>query len=380
MKTQVLVDGTATAVYLEVRVPDLPVETVSLESCPLLVGRDEAAQLVLPSARVSREHALVVCDGATFRVRDLGSTNGTFLNGQRIDEAELADGDLLLIADVELTFNDRRGAEPRVAATQVLGDHRVATGSEDPLTLVREIRRLQVALTSKRLRIWFQPVVQLAGGQCHGYEAMSPPPELVAAQHDVQGYWDAIECPLGDRLRHVSRLVAARHAGTLPAEAMLFVRLHPSEIGHNALVDSLRDIRRALRDSRPLAIEVPESVASSGPYFRELRSQLVEMGVQVVYGAFSGPAARVLEHKDRPPQYIKLDGSVVRYLHRSEKRQAQVRATLETCRELGIEVIAGGINTEPEAAICRELGCVYGQGRCCGPAQPATAASDLCAA
>jgi ABC-type multidrug transport system ATPase subunit/pSer/pThr/pTyr-binding forkhead associated (FHA) protein len=61
----------------------------------LVLGRDPTAQLVFPAEErlVSRRHAALVQDGATLLLRDLGSTSGTFLDGQDIEEAELDDGD-----------------------------------------------------------------------------------------------------------------------------------------------------------------------------------------------------------------------------------------------------------------------------------------------
>jgi pSer/pThr/pTyr-binding forkhead associated (FHA) protein len=50
----------------------------------LVVGRGEAAELVLSDPSVSRQHALIRADGATAVVEDLGSSNGTYVNGEAI--------------------------------------------------------------------------------------------------------------------------------------------------------------------------------------------------------------------------------------------------------------------------------------------------------
>ena len=52
---------------------------------PFVVGRAESADLKLVSNRVSREHAVLSWEAGQFWIRDLGSTNGTFVNGTRID-------------------------------------------------------------------------------------------------------------------------------------------------------------------------------------------------------------------------------------------------------------------------------------------------------
>jgi len=68
----------------------------------VVVGRDAGCDLVLVDARVSRRHLEIVPAGAGNRLRDLGSSNGTSLNGVRVDEADLGLGDLIALGDSEL--------------------------------------------------------------------------------------------------------------------------------------------------------------------------------------------------------------------------------------------------------------------------------------
>jgi DNA-binding response OmpR family regulator len=64
-------------------------------------------EIVVASKRVSREHALIKRQGRRFFLEDLNSTNGTFLNGERVLEPiELRDGDRLEIGEVLLIFHD----------------------------------------------------------------------------------------------------------------------------------------------------------------------------------------------------------------------------------------------------------------------------------
>lgn len=65
----------------------------------ILVGRDAPADLVVPSPLVSRRHALVTVESDRAIIQDLGSANGTFVNGQRTDRATLDDGDIVHFAD-----------------------------------------------------------------------------------------------------------------------------------------------------------------------------------------------------------------------------------------------------------------------------------------
>jgi hypothetical protein len=68
------------------------------------VGRGEESEIVLVDPSVSRAHALVEIDGAQPVVRDLGSTNGTFVNGRRVSVEALRDGDELLFGNTRMRF------------------------------------------------------------------------------------------------------------------------------------------------------------------------------------------------------------------------------------------------------------------------------------
>jgi pSer/pThr/pTyr-binding forkhead associated (FHA) protein len=71
------------------------------------IGRAVESDIVITSKRVSREHAHVQRQGRRMVLADLGSTNGTFLNNERVlASVELRDGDCVSIGDVELTFHD----------------------------------------------------------------------------------------------------------------------------------------------------------------------------------------------------------------------------------------------------------------------------------
>src|SRR5687767_2330530 len=59
------------------------------EGARIIVGRDTSADVALFAAGLSRKHAAFERSGARVRVLDLGSTNGTLVNGRRVEEAEL---------------------------------------------------------------------------------------------------------------------------------------------------------------------------------------------------------------------------------------------------------------------------------------------------
>ena len=66
------------------------------------VGRAPRADFIVDAALVSRLHCRLTATNDSLEVEDLKSTNGTFVNDQRIDRAQLANGDLLRVGRFEL--------------------------------------------------------------------------------------------------------------------------------------------------------------------------------------------------------------------------------------------------------------------------------------
>jgi len=75
-----------------------------LEADLTTVGRHSAADILLDDVTVSRQHVEVERSGDRYRVKDTGSLNGTYLNGDRIESDWLDDGDVLQVGRFKLVF------------------------------------------------------------------------------------------------------------------------------------------------------------------------------------------------------------------------------------------------------------------------------------
>jgi len=71
---------------------------------PLSCGRDPSQDIQLRDPKVSRRHFLIRFADGAYTVRELKSKNGVLLNGQRVREAELHDGDEIHVGDTTLIF------------------------------------------------------------------------------------------------------------------------------------------------------------------------------------------------------------------------------------------------------------------------------------
>ena len=100
-------DRPAPGRYLELEDGDERV-LLPLQPGTTRVGRSFSADVVLEDQSVSRRHAIVHQRATGTRILDDRSANGTFVNGRRTTEAELRDGDVVVLGRVVLTYRDVR--------------------------------------------------------------------------------------------------------------------------------------------------------------------------------------------------------------------------------------------------------------------------------
>jgi len=89
---------------IEVREPNRAARKIQANGTPIHIGRSPDCELVLRDSRVSRRHARLTGRDGVLVLTDLGSTNGTRVNGHRITEVVLGAGDRITIGETVLTI------------------------------------------------------------------------------------------------------------------------------------------------------------------------------------------------------------------------------------------------------------------------------------
>jgi DNA-binding NtrC family response regulator/pSer/pThr/pTyr-binding forkhead associated (FHA) protein len=98
------------------------------------VGADPANPIHIPVRQVSRRHAVLRVNGDGVKLEDLGSTNGTFVNGVRVRKARLGENDWVQFGPVVLTFESLSADEHALAISL---DDPEASGPEEPIDQAR---------------------------------------------------------------------------------------------------------------------------------------------------------------------------------------------------------------------------------------------------
>lgn len=340
---------------------------------PYRMGRQEELSLCLPSSEISRVHAEIVRKGDSLAIRDMGSTNGTYVNHEPVaEETELQEGDIIHLGTVELRLLAIDSKHVPSDTTR----HGVGPLSAE---LPLGTRQLQDMLLQNQVTAVYQPIVTIQG-EIHGWEALGrgAHPTLSKQPMDLFRIAESagLEIMLSSSFRRVSlALAAGHHPGGL-----YFLNTHPNETeSPSEFVQVMAEVREEYPDMR-LVVELHEAAFTDVRVLNQLKRRLSELGIGLAFDDFGAGRSRLVELSDAPPDYIKLDISVIRNLDRaSAARREMVEMVLDFARKLAIRVVAEGVSRAGEAKTCREMGFELLQGFHLGRPVPAedVAQADL---
>jgi hypothetical protein len=117
------------------------------EGQEIVIGRSSDLDMVLVEEMVSRKHARIAVQNGVITIEDLGSTNGTFVNGEKVQRGTLAEGDRVLIGTnilkVIATSPEAGPPDPRaVAAGRVTAKQRMSRPSEEPPRMTGKLEEI----------------------------------------------------------------------------------------------------------------------------------------------------------------------------------------------------------------------------------------------
>ena len=331
---------------------------VPVETRPFRVGRRPGLELSLPSDLVSKEHAELVVEGAQLRVKDLGSTNGTFVNRERVSEATLRAGDILHFAHFEFRIGcgspeGEPAVEPStVGAEEIVLPNRFKEGS----------RELEELLKVGAAEAFFQPILRLSDMQVAAYEALGRGRHRSLPEAPLELF--AIASTMGAEIA-LSQLFRKKAVTALSARAVfppLFLNIHPVELHAPSLVESLAE----LQERAPhlvFNLEVHEAAVTDPKSIGGLREALRGMSIGMAYDDFGAGQARLLELGEVPPDYLKFDMKLIRGIDEAPASRVRLLGSLvRAAKDLGVKTVAEGVETHGESKTCIEVGFDLAQG------------------
>lgn len=345
-------NGDQEAVWMLLRTGgnDADQREILVDPIPFSVGRQPGCCLQLNYRTISGHHADLQLERNQLWVIDRKSTNGTYVNGRRITEpTPLREEDLVQFADIAM----RAKCEVRKTTCHTLQED----VCDQALALVQFDRLMENRLVTP----FYQPIVDILSGRALGYEVLAR--SRVFGMESCAAMFDAAaRLNMEVELSRMLRWEGVREGLNLPPDSYLFVNTHPFEISREGLVESMAQVRQLSQDAR-IILEIHEAAVTDPAEMRVLRSRLHQLGIGVAYDDFGAGQTRLGELVEAPPDYLKFDMSMIRRIDQApSERQRMLASLVKMVRELGIAPLAEGIETESEAATCRELGFSLAQG------------------
>jgi EAL domain-containing protein (putative c-di-GMP-specific phosphodiesterase class I)/CRP-like cAMP-binding protein len=235
--------------------------------------------------------------------------------------------------------------------------------------LVTEEKLLKAAMTKKEFRLHYQPIVDLASNRIAGCEALvrwnHPSGELLLPSRFLTqvensdliidlGYWIAEEaCHFQSRLFN-----------DFQHDLFVAINLSGKQFDDQFLVPSLAEImdKTGARRDR-IKFEITESLLIDNPELAtQSLHQLKETGAKLAIDDF-GTGYSSFSYLHRFPfDTLKIDRVFVGAMSRSEKSNQIVKSLVNLSHDLGMEVVAEGIESEHEAELMRNFKTTFGQG------------------
>lgn len=329
------------------------IQRITLKDFPVKVGRNPKLGVPIVRSEVSRHHAEFFTVGEQLMLKDLGSTNGTFVNHEQLgSQMSLRHGDVLHFASYEVRVLKEHDATN-------FADGSKTTVNALPLSnkLPTGLSELEVLLDEKAIQAEFQPIVS-TGGELFGYEVLGCGSHQDLPHRPMGLFRIAESMPGKDaQLSEIMRDCGVEQGYRQgPPLHRLFMNTHPAEVNDpRRLLASMRHLRETYADL-PMVLEIHENAITDVPLMKRVAEELIALDIELAYDDFGAGQARLMEMIEVPVKYVKFDIALIRGLHEaSESKQKMVAALVAMTRAMDINALAEGVESPQELQLCREM-------------------------
>jgi EAL domain-containing protein (putative c-di-GMP-specific phosphodiesterase class I) len=326
---------------------------------PFQIGRRQDLPLSLACKTVSALHAEIIEVGPALVIRDLGSTNGTYVNGCRLKEpVALAEDDLVQFANLPFRVRMQSTEDSPHTVRESACDRALALVLFDKL------------MSEHAVTPFLQPIIDLKDRKTLAYEVLARS-RLFGLETPKDMFGVAQRLNLEVELSTMLRWEGVQATRTMSPAPHLFLNTHPRELPDQKLGQSLERLRENW-PAQALTLEIHEAAVTKGAALAKLRSLLKRLDIKLAYDDFGVGESRLNDLAEVAPDYVKFDMSLIRDIDiATPQRQQVVVALVQMVHNLGIVSLAEGVETVGEDEACRQLGFDLGQGFFYGrPAPP----------
>ncbi len=338
-------------------------QEIPLNPLPQVLGRDAHLVCVIQNPTVSRQHARVETYEQQLLLTDLNSSNGTYVNRQRINTPTLIDhGDIIHLGTSELRLINRAAETLQVRqpddVTRILGTPTLSD------KFPAGIKELQQLIELHSVNIVYQPIIRAKDLQCVGYEALcrGADPHLPMSPLDLFKIAESfnLEVQLSEMLRNQS--LAQAHRYQLGGE--MLINTHPAEIANpDRLIQHLTQLHQQYPHSR-MTLEIHEqSITEDSHLLKQLKKELRKLTIKLAFDDFGVGQSRLMEMIEAKPDLIKFNKKLIEEIHLGGTTRIHlVRTLLNFAKELKIATLAECVCSTEEYNTCRVMGFEFYQG------------------
>ena len=340
---------------------------VAIDHVPFTIGRDEYCSLKLIGKWISRQHSVIHVSGNHVWIRDLGSTNGTFVNHKKIEPSELLKpGDIISIGTFKFCLKQRD------AGVASMADETCSMNiSDDVDRFATAAPSLRALLENRNVNPHFQPILKFPDMALSAYEVLGRVVDENLPSNVSELFEMAEWLGCASDLSSLFREVGLRIGKDLPGAPLLFVNTTPLEIYQpKNFIESLEKLQQIIPPNR-IVVELHEKAIAMPSDLQQICDALKGLKMKLAYDDFGSGQTRLAELAKVPPDFLKFDISLIRQIHLAPKRLHQMVSTfVKATQDLGIATIAEGIECSEEAETCERLGFNYAQGYLFGTPLP----------
>jgi len=226
-----------------------------------------------------------------------------------------------------------------------------------------------------KLRSVFQPIVDVELNIAHGYEALLRAIDLKGNAVAPPGAFHQAE--VAERLVKFDRLCRTLHTLNFlnmgSGSGLLFLNVHPELLvavnTHGKVFEQV--LHQHDVATSEVVIEIDESAVSDGNHLAAAIANYRERGYKIAIDDFGKEHFNLERLWTLSPEYVKLDGGIIRQAEGNLRLQRILPKLVEIIRELGAEVVIEGVETEAQLELARHVGVHLIQGYLLG--KPAAA-------